>query len=60
MALVALEVTDELTGKVTIVRLSMHNAQKLYMALRELVGDVQYTAQPGQLITVPNATIRVN
>lgn len=59
MAMVALEITDDLTGKTTVVRLSMHSAQKLYGALRELVGDVQYGVQPGQLVTVPDARLKI-
>lgn len=56
---IALEITDQLTGKDYVMQVSMHNAQKLYKALREIVGDAQYQAQPGQLITVPDARIRV-
>ena len=56
---ICLQVTDQLTGKDHVMNLSMHDAQKLYQALRELVGDAQYQAQPGQLITVPDAMVRV-
>lgn len=56
---IALQITDQLTGKDYLLNLSMHDAQKLYRALREIVGDAQYQAQPGQLITVPDARIKV-
>lgn len=56
---IALQITDQKTGKDHVLQVSMHDAQKLYRALRELVGDVQYQAQPGSLITVPQATIKV-
>lgn len=59
MPRIALEVTDEDTGKEFVFAVSMHQAQQLYLALRELVGDAQYGAQPGQLITVPDATIKL-
>ena len=57
--MIALEITDSLTDKVTIVRQTPHDAKKLYLALRELFGDVQYKASPGELITVPNVNIKV-
>jgi hypothetical protein len=57
--MIALEITDSLTDKVTIVRQTPHDAKKLYLALRELFGDAQYQAQPGELVTVPNVNIRV-
>lgn len=57
--MIALEITDSLTDKVTIVRQTPHDAIKLYLALRELFGDAQYQAQPGELITVPNVNIKV-
>jgi len=52
-----LEITDAITGKTTVVKQSPHDAHKLYLALREVFGDAQYQAQPGQLITVPPATL---
>jgi hypothetical protein len=54
-----LEIHDDETGKVTTCKLSMHNAQKLYKALGELIGDAQYQAKPGELITVPKARIKI-
>jgi hypothetical protein len=54
---IVLEITDDLTGLDHVLNVSMHDAQKLYRALREIVGDAQYQAQPGQLITVPDARI---
>ena len=57
--MIALQVTDQITGKEMVMQVSMHDAQKLYKALREIVGDAQYQAQPGQLITVPDARIRI-
>jgi len=56
---VCLEITDQLTGKDHFVQLSMHDASKLYKALREIVGDVQYQAQPGELITMPDMSIKL-
>lgn len=56
---IALQITDQATGKDIVAQVSMHDAQKLYKALREIVGDVQYQAQPGQLITMPDARIKV-
>ena len=57
---ICLEVTDQLTGKDHVLNISMHDAQKLYRALREIVGDAQYQATPGQLVTVPDARVRIN
>ena len=57
--MIAIEITDSLTDKVTTVRQTPHDAKKLYLALRELFGDVQYQARPGELITVPNVSIKV-
>ena len=54
---ILVEITDQDTGKTVVARLSMHDAQNLYKALREVVGDAQYQAQPGELITVPDARI---
>lgn len=56
---IAIELVDDITGKRAVAHLSMHNAQKLYGALREIIGDAQYQSQPGQLITVPDAKIKV-
>ena len=57
--MIVLEVTDAMTDKVTIIRQTPHDAKKMYLALRELFGDVQYQAQPGELITVPNVSIKL-
>jgi hypothetical protein len=59
MAGIQLLVTDQTTQKDVLLTVSMHDAQKLYRALREIIGDVQYGAQPGELVTVPNARINV-
>ena len=56
---IALQITDQSTGHEHVIQVSMHDAQKLYMALRELVGDIQYQAQPGQLITLPDARVKI-
>lgn len=56
---VALQVTDHSTGRDQVITVSMHEAQRLYQALREIVGDVQYQAKPDQLITVPDMSIKV-
>lgn len=56
---VALEITDQTTGKDIVVKVSMHDAQRLYRALREIVGDSQFQAQPGQLITMPDARLKL-
>ena len=56
---IALQVTDQATGRDVVVQLSMHDAQKLYRSLRELVGDVQYQARPHELITVPDVRLKV-
>lgn len=58
--MITLEIHDMLTGKQSTVRMTTHDAKKLYLSLREYFGDIQYQAQPGQLVTVPNARIRVN
>jgi len=57
--MIRLELTDGLTDKTTFVNLRPHEAQKLYGALRELFGDVQYQAQPNQLVTVPDFRLKV-
>jgi hypothetical protein len=57
--MIALQVTDQTTGRETVISVSMHDAQKLYRALREIVGDAQFQARPGELITVPDAKIKV-
>ena len=54
-----LDIRDSLTGKEHLVQLSYHDGYKLYKALRELYGDIQINAQPGELITVPKADIKV-
>ena len=54
-----LQVTDDTTEKQYLIPISMHDAQKLYQALREIIGDAQYQAQPGQLITVPSARLKL-
>ena len=59
MAAIRLQVTDTSTGKDSIITLSIHDAKKLYLALRELVGDVQYQARPGELITLSPVSIKV-
>lgn len=56
---IALQVTDQTTGKDVYVTVSMHEAQRLYRALREIVGDAQYMAKPGDLITMPDARIKI-
>jgi len=56
---IALQITDQATGQDHVLQVSMHDAKKLYMALRELVGDVQYQAKPGELVTVPHVRIKV-
>lgn len=57
--MINLKITDDSTGRVTVIQQTNHDANKLYLALRELFGDVQYQAQPGALITVPNAELRL-
>lgn len=57
--MIRLQITDQKSGKDFLVDVSMHDAQKLYKALREIVGDAQYEAKPGELITVPNMSIRL-
>ena len=57
--MISFEIKDAITGKVTTVRQTPHDAQKLYYALREAFGDVQYQVQPGALITVPDMHIKV-
>jgi len=57
--LISLEIKDAITGQVTIVRQTPHDAKKLYLALRELFGDVQYQANPGELVTVPSVNLKV-
>ena len=57
--MIQFEINDALTGKVTLVNQTPHDAKKLYLALRELFGDVQTGARPGQLITVPDVKLQV-
>ena len=57
--MITLEVTDSITGRTTTIRQTPHDAKKLYLALRELFGDIQYKAQPGELITVPSVNLKV-
>jgi len=40
-----------------VIALAIHCAKKLYLALRELVGDTQYQAISGEWITL--ATIKI-
>jgi len=56
---IAVQLTDDDTGRQFVANLSMHDAQKLYKALREVIGDAQFQAQPGELITVPSARIKL-
>lgn len=55
---VRLEIEDCLTGKTTLVNLDPHQAKKIYLALRELFGDIQYEAAPGELITMPDVRMK--
>ena len=57
--MIALQITDQKTGHDYVVNITMHDAQKLYKALREIVGDVQYQARPGELITVPAGRLKL-
>ena len=57
--MIALQITDQKTGHDYVVNITMHDAQKLYRALREIVGDVQYQARPGELITVPDVRLKL-
>jgi hypothetical protein len=56
---IMLQVTDQLTGKDHQLSLSTHDAQKLYQSLGQLFGDAQYQKKPGELITMPQARIKV-
>jgi len=58
--MIQLQVTDAKTDEVVEIAVSMHDAYGLYKALREIVGDIQYETQPGQLITVPKVSIPIN
>ncbi len=57
--MIALEITDQKSQRDYVIQVSMHDAQKLYLALREIVGDVQYQAQPGQLLTLPDLSLKL-
>ena len=57
--MIALQITDQKSGKDYVINVTMHDAQKLYQSLREIVGDVQYQAQPGELITMPDMSIKL-
>ena len=57
--MINLVVTDRRTGKDILLEVTPHDAQKLYKALREIFGDAQYEAQPGQLVTVPDVRLKV-
>ena len=54
-----LQVEDERDGRVHVICLSHHNANKLYKALQELFGDAQFMAKPGELITMPKAHLKI-
>lgn len=58
--MINLAVTDQSTGELVHITMGFHDAHKLYKALRELVGDIQYEKQPGKLITVPRVHIPIN
>lgn len=57
--MINLHITDARNGKVTIVQQTPHANHQLYLALRELYGDAQAGAKPGELITVPPATFKL-
>ncbi len=57
--MITLQITDQKTGHNYVINVSMHDAQKLYKALREIVGDVQYQTRPGDLITVPDMRLKL-
>ena len=59
MQTINFDIRDALTGKETLVRVSIHDANQLYKALNELFGDSQFGAKAGELVTVPTAEIRV-
>jgi len=56
---IVIQVTDQKSGNDYVINIGMHDAQKLYQALREIVGDVQYQARPGELITMPDMSIKL-
>jgi hypothetical protein len=57
--MIALEITDAFSGKKTIVNQTPSDAKKLYDALRQVFGDSQQHAQPGELITIPSVNIKL-
>ena len=57
MANINFEVTYQATGKVRGIARSIHQAKKIYLALRKWVGDIQYQAKSGEWITL--ATIKI-
>lgn len=57
--MINLQITDARTGQVIVVQQTVHDAKKHYLALRELFGDAQTGARPGELITVPPATLKI-
>ena len=57
--MITLEITDSMTKKVTVVNQTAHDAKRLYLALREVFGDSQQGAQPGELITMSNVGIKL-
>lgn len=59
MKKIELQITDQITGKDVVCQVSIHDAQKLQRALREILGDIQYQAKPGELITLPNMGIQL-
>lgn len=60
MASINLEITDKVTGKGVVVCMSFREAQRLYMTLNEVFGDVQFGAKAGQLLTVPSIDIKLD
>ena len=56
---IQLQITDDASGKDVLITVNPHNAQKLYRALGEIFGDMQYGAKPGQLVTLPDARIKL-
>lgn len=57
--MIRLNITDAMTGEVTLINLKVRDAHNLYQQLREVVGDMQYQAKPGELVTLPDAQITV-
>ncbi len=60
MANINLNMRDRISGKDTLVCMSMDEANQLYKALATVFGDIQFGAKPMELITVPRIEFQID